>query len=440
MNKNERLDLAQWAMDLALKNGADQAAVALINRREIEIEFRDRKLEKLRESVQNRLSLDLYVDHRYSGHSTNDLRKDSLARFVEEAIASTKYLTHDEFRSLPDPRHYPKGGDIDLVINDPAYGGIDSDERVRMASEIEAAAMSESDRIISVTAYYSDVHTGIVQVHSNGFVGANEGTRFEAGAEVTVEGADGGRPQDWSWAETRFRADLPAAGDLGREAVERTLQKVGQDKIASGTYDMIIENRVGQRILQTLRGPMSGRNLQQKNSYLEGMLGKKIASEKFTVTDDPLLERGLGSRLFDNDGLAAKRRVMIDEGVLQQYYIGDYYGRKLGMEPTTGSPSNVVFAGGTKSLAELIKGVQRGIFVNGFIGGNANSTTGDFSFGIVGVLIENGDLTKPLNEMNISGNAKDFWNRLVALGNDPDRFDTARTPSMLFDSVEFSGL
>jgi PmbA protein len=440
MNKNERLNLAQWAMDLTLDSGADQVAVALVNRREIEIEFRESKLEKLRESVQNRLVLDVYADRRYSSHTTNDLRKDALERFIEEAVASTKYLTRDEFRSLPDPRYYPKGEDVELVVNDPAYAEVDSDERVGMVSEIEAAAVAQSDRIISVTAYYTDAHSNIVQVHSNGFLGHKEGTRFEAGAEVTVEGLDGRRPQDWSWAETRFRADLPGAEELGREAVERSLRKIGQDKISSGTYDMIVESRVCSRLLQTLRGPMSGRNLQQKNSFLEGMVDKKIASDKFTVTDDPLLEKGLASRLFDGDGLAAKRRVMIEEGFLRHYYIDDYYGRKLGVEPTSGSPSNVVFAGGNKSLDELVKDVRKGILVNGFIGGNANSTTGDFSFGIVGVLIENGELTKPLNEMNISGNAKEFWNRLVALGNDPDPFDSARTPSMLFQGVQFSGL
>lgn len=125
--------------------------------------------------------------------------------------------------------------------------------------------------------------------------------------------------------------------------------------------------------------------------------------------------------------------------MLRQYYIDDYYGKKLGMEPTAGSPSNVVFELGTKSLEEMVKDIKRGILVNDFIGGNSNPTTGDFSYGILGLLIENGAVTRPVNEMNISGNAMDLWAGLVAVGNDPDPYDSVRSPSMLFEGVHFSG-
>ena len=84
--------------------------------------------------------------------------------------------------------------------------------------------------------------------------------------------------------------------------------------------------------------------------------------------------------------------------------------------------------------------MEKGIWVTGFIGGNSNSTTGDFSFGIVGQLIENGQVVKPVNEMNISGNAKEFWNQLVAVGNDPYPYSTQMLPSMLFEGVQFSGI
>ena len=94
----------------------------------------------------------------------------------------------------------------------------------------------------------------------------------------------------------------------------------------------------------------------------------------------------------------------------------------------------------SKSLEELTRGLKKGILVRGFIGGNSNSTTGDFSYGIVGVLFENGKMVQPVNEMNISGNAKEFWNRLVAVGNDPFQYSWLRTPSMLFEDVNFSGV
>jgi len=439
MHKKKRLELAQWAMERAIKSGANEAAVSINSSRSIEIEFRDKRLDKVKESTQNSLNVQIYIQKRYSAQSTNDLRRDSLDKFITDAVAATKYLSPDEYRSLPDPKYYPAKEEADLKILDNSYERITSAERVKIAAEIEAAAAAQSNKIISTTAGYSDEHSEKVRMHSNGFRGEEEGTGFSAGVMVTVSGDNGSRPEDWSWSQARFHKDLPGAVKLGEDAAQRALRKIGQRKTESGKYDMIVENRTGSTLISMLQQPMTTRTLQQKNSYLEGMIGEKIASEKLTMIDDPTLEKGLASQIFDNEGLAGKRRVMIEKGVLQHFYVDNYYGRKLGMEPTGGSASNVVFECGRKSVSELTKGIKKGILVNGFIGGNSNPTTGDFSYGIVGLLIENGEIVKAVNEMNISGNGKEFWNQLVAMGNDPYPYSSCMTPSMVFEGVQFSG-
>jgi PmbA protein len=440
MNNKERLALAEWAMNLTLQKGASEASVVILRQQPVKIEFRDQKLETLKQSLQNSLSLQIYADHRYSENSTNDLRKGSLEKFIEDVVTSTKYLAQDEYRSLPNPQYYPENTNIDLKIKDEQYESLTLSERVKMAAEIEEIAMAQSSHIISTTAWCSDVHSLIARIHSNGFSGDFEGTRFSAGAEVTVKDKDGCRPEDWYAANTRFHKGLPSAEMLGKNAAQRALRKMGQKKIASGRYNMLVENRVGNRLISLLTRPMNGQALQQKSSFLEGMQGQKIASEKLTLIDDPLLKTGMGSRLFDGEGLAAQRRTMIDKGVLQYYYIDHYYGKKLGMEPTTGSSSNFVFEYGTRKLEEMRKDIRDGILITGFIGGNSNPTTGDFSFGIMGSLIENGEFTKPIYEMNISGNAKEFWNQLVEVGNDPYPYASCQSPSLFFEKINFSGV
>lgn len=440
MNNKERLELANWSMKHALKSGANESVVSIYNSRDIEIEYRDKKIEKLQESTQSGLNLQVYTNHKYSSHSTNDLRKDSLTKFIEEAVAGTKYLTEDQFRSLVDPKYYPKDFAMDLKLRDDSYEKIDSADRVKLVSEIEAAAMAVSDQIISSTAGYYDSYYETTRVHSNGFTGENKGTSFSAGAEVTVKDKDGGRPEDYCYVSTRFRNEIPSPDYLGKEAARRALRKIGQKKIESGTYQMLVENRASSRLLGVFSGAMTARSIQQKSSFLDGMLGKKIASEKLTVIDDPLIVKGLGSRLFDGDGIAAKKRVMIEKGVLKNYFVDNYYGKKLGWEPTTASPANIVLEYGSKSFDQLLKEVSKGILVTGFLGGNSNSTTGDFSFGLIGMLVENGEVVKPVNEMNISGNAKEVWNQLVELGNDPYLYSSYRVPSMLFEGIQFSGI
>ena len=440
MTNEDRLDLVRWVRDFTLKNGADQVSVSSSNQRNIELAFRDNLLEKLKESTQNSLSLSIYTDHRYSGHSTNDLRKDSLKKFITEAIAATKYLSQDEHRELAEAKFFKDLKKRELALKDADYESITSEEKFNMARDIESAAKQVSDKIISVTSGYSDTTYRSELVNSNGFEGTSEGTFYSAGAEVTVRDANEKRPEDWHYISSRFHHDLPTATEIGKEATERAIRKIGQSKIDSGRYDMLVENRAASRLIGMLISPMRARALQQKSSYLDGMIGKKIASEALTIVDDPFVRAGMSSRLYDGEGIAAHRRIMIEKGVLKQYYIDNYYGRKLGMSINGGSSSNLLFDYGYKTLDEMVKDISKGILVTNFNGGNSNSTTGDFSFGIGGFLIEKGKIIRPVNEMNISGTAKDFWNKLVQMGSDVYKFSAWKRSSMHFQDIDFAGL
>jgi PmbA protein len=84
--------------------------------------------------------------------------------------------------------------------------------------------------------------------------------------------------------------------------------------------------------------------------------------------------------------------------------------------------------------------VGEGVFVTGFLGGNSNGTTGDYSLGIQGFMIRNGEVSEPVAEMNISGNQLDLWKRLVGIGNDPYELSTLRTPTLVFEGVSFAGV
>ena len=228
--------------------------------------------------------------------------------------------------------------------------------------------------------------------------------------------------------------------DIGREAARRTLALLGARKISTATLPIIVENQNVPRLLGGLIEAMSAENIQQKQSFLADQKGRKIASACLTLVDDPLIVGGLGSQLFDSEGLAAKRRVMVGAGVLQDFYVDWYYGRKLGWEPTTGSSSNLIIPPGSRSVAQIMKDLGKGILVTGFIGGNSNSTTGDTSVGINGALFEGGELTQPIAEMNIAGNMLDLLKKLAAVGNDPWPYSSLRTPTLVFEGVQFAGL
>lgn len=439
MNTKERKAMAQWAVEYAKKKGASEVAASISNSRSVEIEVREQKIEKIKESTTNGLSLNIYRNNKYSGHSTNNLNKKALEKFISEAVEATKYLSADEFRSLPDPSLYPENLEKDLKIEDKGYISVDPEKKVQIATDIENIARAQANNVISATGSYNDNCSENIRVHSNGFVGERVSTSFWAGGEVTVKDGDA-RPEGYHWGGNRFFNQMPSCKELGEQAAKNAISKMGQTKIASGKYDMLIENRMASRLLYMFVGPMSARALQQKSSFLEGMLGKQIASSALTIIDDPFIEGGFRSRLYDSEGIASKKRTMIEKGVLKQYYIDNYYGKKLGMEPNGGRTSNIRFDLGQRNCDAIIKDIKNGIMVTSFNGGNSNSTTGDFSFGVSGFLVENGQLVKPVNEMNISGNSMSLWQKLVELGNDPYKYSSILSPTMLFNDIDFSGL
>jgi PmbA protein len=110
------------------------------------------------------------------------------------------------------------------------------------------------------------------------------------------------------------------------------------------------------------------------------------------------------------------------------------------MSPTSGETSNLLFKTGTKDINRLISEVDKGVMVTGFNGGNCNGSTGDFSYGIEGFFIKNGELAYPISEMNITGNMKELWSGILAIGDDINVNSAWLTPSILFEGVSFSGI
>jgi len=439
MTISEKYKLARWAMNHALNSGAQEVSVNIFDSTSSSIEVREEKIDKLEQANQSGMTIRLMVDRKYSAHSTNRLNNSKeLERFIEEAIAGTRFLAEDEYRTLPDPSLYHSGEGEDLKTSDPEFAAIDPQEKIDAAFAIEREVIGKDERIISVTASYSDGSSSRVMVTSNGFEGDTSNTYYGLNASVSVKGGDA-RPESY-WSESsNFYRNL-VRGDIGKKALDRALAKIGQGKIESGRLPMIVENRQVGRLLSPVISAMSGSAIQQKNSFLIDRLDSKVASDKLTITDDPFIVSGRASRLFDNEGIATRKRIIFDKGILKTYLIDTYYGKKLGMDPNSGETTNLLFETGEKDIEGLIASLERGIVVTGFNGGNCNGTTGDFSYGIDGFLVENGKITRPVSEMNISGNMKELWMNLAEVGSDLNKNSSWQTPSMLFSGVDFSGI
>jgi PmbA protein len=435
------LERAKAVVAAATKRGASGVRAAAVRERESRLEWRDGKLDRLRDSTQLSLHVTLFVDGRFSSNTTSDLRPTAVEKFLDETVVQTRLLAKDPFRALADPSRYAGRLTSDLRLRDDKAGGVTPDQRRAAVKDLEAAARSApgADRIISVATSCSDDLFEGAMCCSNGMEGTATRSAFSLFAKASVRDEGSRKPEGWWYAAARHNGAMPSAAEIGREATRRALMQVGAKPQKTGEFACVIENQTAGRLVSALFEALEGSAVQQKRSFLAGKVGQPIGSSVFSVADDPHVEAGLGSRYYDGEGMATRPRPIFERGVLRSFYLDTYYARKLKLEPTSGTRTNLVWGRGTHDLAALLKTMGNGILVTGFIGGNSNSATGDFSFGIRGYQVERGQTTKPLTEMNISGNHLAFWKKLLELGRDPFLYSSNRCPSLRFDKVQFSG-
>lgn len=426
-------------MDYALKNGCQASRVSLYNGSSSVIEVRNMKIDRLQQASENGLTIHLFVDGRFGSFSTNRLDRAELEKFIKDGIETTRFLAEDKARTLPDPSLYYKGKGTDLQLLDPAFDKIDPSDKVALAMNVCDEIMGKDQRVIAANSAYNDNKGFNYMVASNGFEGETASSSFGLSSGISIRGEGDARPESY-WYESSLFYDTLIKKGIGTKALERVLRKLGQKKVASGKYQMVIDNMNSSRLLSPVIEALSGSAIQQNNSFLLDKLNQKVLGSKMTLIDDPHQPKAAGARYFDREGIATRKMSIFDQGVLKTYFIDTYSANKMEVKPTVSAPSILTLQQGNRSLDALIGSVKKGILVTGFNGGNCNSTTGDFSYGVEGFLIENGKTTQPISEMNVTGNMITLWSNLAEVGNDPRNSSSWRIPSLLFNNVDFSGL
>ena len=411
--------------------------LVLLENHEDNIVLRDGKVEKMLRATSLSLAINLYLDGRDGFFYTNDLRPDSVSRFIKHAFETTRLLEPDKTRTLADPSRYYKGNGPDLQNYDASLSEIDPKEKIRLLRETAAEVEGTDKRIISMQTRYADRQHQAHYLISNGFDACEQSSYCTLTSIVTVEGEGGQHPMD-GWGKSRlFFSQMPRTG-ISPIALKRALQKIGQKPAPSGRYRMILESPCAGNFLQPILNAMNGQALQQRTSFLLGKLGEQIVSPLVNIIDDPLQPGTRGASLFDYDGVATKRRELFKEGRLQTYFIDTPMSHKLGMEPTTQGTHRLIVAPSPEEKEGRF-GEGLSILITDFNGGNCDPVTGNFSYGIEGFLIEDGSIIQPVSGMNITGNILDVWQRLSNVGNDADPWETEVIPTLTFEDVAFSG-
>jgi PmbA protein len=342
-----------------------------------------------------------------------------------------------------------------LAIYSDSIKALDTDTKIRLATESEKFALDYDPRIVnSDGSSFSSSVERVILANSNGFVGDYRSSHCSLmtvpiAAEKNGHGEMSMQRDGWYSNAVDFEK-LETPQNVGTTAAKRALSRLGAKKIPTCEVPVVFVPRTARTLLENLVDAVSGSSIYRHASFLVGKLGNKIASECVSVIDDGLKTGGLGTAPFDGEGVPSETTPIIEQGVLRNYLLNTYAARKLGMRTTAnatrdiaGSPSigptNFYLQPGTATPRELIRSVDRGVYVTDLIGFGVNVVTGDYSRGASGLWIENGQLTFPFEEVTISGNLADMLTAIEAVANDLDFRDAVSSPTIKISRMIVSG-
>jgi PmbA protein len=254
---------------------------------------------------------------------------------------------------------------------------------------------------------------------SHGFVGTTRSTGYSCSASV-VAGSGADMQRDYAWHSARHLSDLEAPAAIGQRAGERAAARLAPARVAAGPMTVLFDPRVATSLLGHFIGAITGAAIARKSSFLLDAMGTQVFAPGVTIHDDPLRRRGLRSRAFDGEGLAAAACDFVKDGVLTTWLADSAAARQLGMAPTGhavrgaagapgAGPSNLALQSGPRSRDAMIAGVANGVLVTELIGQGVNGVTGDYSRGAAGFLIVNGEIGPPVSEITIASNMREMF-------------------------------
>ena len=441
--------IAKELLDRAVAHGASEADVLVAEGDSGSVQVRLSAVDRLSKAREKALGLRIFFGKRSASASTSDFSKESLVRLIEDTCALAKAVAEDDTSGLPEAALMAQD-QPDLNLYDPTTLSVD--EQISLARRTEEAALSADARITnSEGAECGAVHGKVLLANTHGFWGVHQSSSFSLSVSPIATDGNGKGMQRDSWYSVKRTYDLlDSPESVGMEAARRTVRRLGARKVSTQRIPVVFDPETAESLIGHLASAASGYSLYKGASFLFGQLGKKLASENVTIYDDGRFPGGLGSRPFDGEGLATRKTVVMNKGVLESYLLDTYSGRKLGLASTGNAargvgdnpsvgPTNFYLLPGSSTPADVIGTVREGLYVTELIGFGVNMVTGDYSRGAVGFWIENGELAYPVEEVTIAGNLKHMFADIEMIGNDLEFRGRIASPTVKLREMMVAG-
>jgi PmbA protein len=453
-SKTDMQQLAADVVERALRAGATQAEAVIREGDEFSTLVRLGQVETLKESGARGIGVRVFLGsngaHRTANTSTSDFTEAGLDQLVRGAIDLAQVTSEDPFAGLPDQAAMGQlDGNLDLYYED-VYS-MPAAERIEYARRAEAAALSADPRLKNSDGGSFDAATGHkVMANSRGFVGEYRRSYCSVAAMPIAQTEQGGMQRDYWFSSARTLGKLASPESIGAEAARRTLRRLNARRVATQRVPIVFAPEIARSLVGNVFEAANGDSVYRGASFWANQLGQQVASSNVTVIDDGTIPGLFGTAPFDGEGLPTRRTVIVENGVLKNYLLNTYTGRKLNMQSTgnasrglAGTPGigagNLFLENGSVSPDQLLADVKVGFYVTELMGFGVNMVTGDYSRGAAGLWIENGELTFAVEEITIAGNLKEMLNNVSAIANDLEFRGAVASPTLRIDGMTIAG-
>jgi PmbA protein len=446
--------LAADVVERALRAGAAEAEAVIREGDEFSTVVRLGEVETLKESGARGIGLRVFLGsqgaYRTANTSTSDFSEAGLERLVSSAIDLARVTSEDPFAGLPGADAMGQiSGDLDLYYDD-VYG-LPPAERIGLARRAEKAALSADPRLSKSDGGSFDAATGHkIMANSRGFLGEYRRSYCSLSAMPIAETKQGGMQRDYWFSSARTLTRLESPESIGAEAARRTLRRLNGRRVATQQAPVVFAPEVARSLIGNIFEAANGDSIYRGASFWAGRLGEQVASKNVTVIDDGTLPGLFGTAPFDGEGLPTRRTVIVEQGILKNYLLNTYTGRKLNM-PSTGNAArglagtpgigagNLFLERGNVSVQELLADIDAGFYVTELMGFGVNMVTGDYSRGSAGLWIEKGELTFAVEEVTIAGNLNEMLHHVTAIADDLQFRGAVAAPTLRIDGMTIAG-
>jgi PmbA protein len=442
-------EIAQYLLSLIERSGVDEGEVYVRKSGGLDLSLRDQAVERLRNKDEGGYALRLIKDRRMAFVHSSDLRRESLERSVEKGVDLAGVAAADEANVLPEPSE----GAVEVETFDPSFDEVTFDRKISLLKDLETLAFAY-DPSISKTEYlgYGDSKTETVIANTKGIFHQGQSTSFRLSASVVAErDGDVETGGEDSRSVSFDGLDLPSR--IASRACWKAMSLLGGTTPETQTLPVIFDRDTGHALLAHLLSMVRGDNVAQGLSALKDRIGDQVGSEGVTIVDDATLPHGIRSRSFDAEGIPSRRTVIVDRGSLRSFLFDTRSALKAGFEttanatrssfrdlPTVGN-TNLFMDRGESTPEEIVKVTDRGLWLISLAGWwvGINPSTGDFSSGAKGLMVEGGEVAYAVRNVTIASNILDMLTGIDAVGNDLSLKDDVSSPTFRIGEMQVGG-